>query len=103
MGDTMNLTQLLAYTGYSRVKMTSDKAVRVLAEVGAKVEGTGKNWQVTLENLIDAQLVHPDGTPFPVVRRKRSKNGAVSSRKTLFPEIQNWPRPAEWWSFVSTR
>lgn len=86
--DPMNLTKLQQHTGYSRIKLTSDKSVRALAEAGAYVEGTGKNWAVSVQHLIDAGLVQADGNPFPVARRARSKNGAVSSRKTRFPEIE---------------
>ncbi len=86
--DPMNLTKLIQYTGYSRIKLTSDKSVRALAEAGAQVEGTGKDWAVSVQQLIDAELVQADGNPFPVARRARPKNGVVSSRKTRFPEIE---------------
>jgi hypothetical protein len=81
--ETYTLGGLQKLTGYSRIRLDNDKAKAALTAAGATIGDTGNEWAVTLQNLIDAELVQPDGTPFEVKKRggATAKNGAISTRK----------------------
>lgn len=72
--ETMNAQQIVTFTGLTRPTVISRK--ERLAAAGAEVPGTGKGWRVEVKHLIAAELVQPDGTPFPP-KPPRKKRGSV--------------------------
>jgi DNA repair exonuclease SbcCD ATPase subunit len=81
--ETMNAQQIVSFTGLTRPTVVSRK--ERLAAAGANVPGSGKEWQVEVKHLIAAELVQPDGTPFPPKppRRKRGTAPIKVSESTI--------------------
>lgn len=81
--ETMNAQEAVAFTGLTRPTVISRK--ERLAAAGAKVPGTGKEWEIEVKHLIAAELVQPDGTPFPPKppRRKRGSAPIKISENTV--------------------
>lgn len=81
--DIMNAQQIVTFTGLTRPTVISRK--ERLAAAGADVTGTGKEWKVEVKHLIAAELVQPDGTPFPPKppRKKRGSAPVKISENTI--------------------
>lgn len=81
--ETMNAQQIVTFTGLTRPTVISRKDR--LAAAGAEVPGTGKEWRVEVKHLIAAELVQPDGTPFPPKppRKKRGSAPVKISENTI--------------------
>lgn len=72
MDNILTLSQAMKLTGFSQTKFTTEKNKALLNEHGAKTEGTGKNWQIPTEALVELEWLQDDGSPIPKLNKRQA-------------------------------
>lgn len=76
-------------TGFSETKFKTEKNREKLTAAGAKLVGTGKEWEIRPSQLIALGWLNEDGSALEMKPRRPRGSGPVSTSRSRFSDIEN--------------
>lgn len=75
-------------TGFSETKFKTEKNREKLTAAGAKLVGTGKEWEIRPSQLIALGWLNEDGSPLDLKPRRPRGSGPVSTSRSRYLDIE---------------
>ncbi|VXB75773.1 hypothetical protein [Frigoribacterium sp. 9N] len=75
-------------TGFSETKFKTEKNRDKLSLAGAKLVGTGKEWEIRPSQLIALGWLNEDGSPLAMKPRRPRGSGPVSTSRSRYSDIE---------------